>query len=38
MYNRNMIHKTIHNVILPKIGFGTWSISGIDDYNAWMNE
>ncbi len=28
LYNKHMKHETIHNVTLPKIGFGTWSIGG----------
>ncbi len=28
LYNWDMKYETIHNVSLPKIGFGTWSIGG----------
>ena len=28
VYNGNMRYETIHNVTLPKIGFGTWQIGG----------
>lgn len=28
VYNRSMKFETVHNLILPKIGFGTWEIGG----------
>ena len=33
-----MKHETVHNVILPKIGFGTWSIGGETRANPKLDE
>lgn len=39
LYNWEMKHETIHNLALPKIGFGTWKIGGESSPNpAWDSQ